>query len=101
MEAAHRLVVHPLDQGVDLGGQGRHAVGGRAVGGQRADGGDADQGHLFGQVVGGEDGQVGRGGEARAEVAKVGVEEDGVVDQADQVTCALPSSGMRTKVPKA
>ncbi len=54
-----------------------------AIGGQRADGGDADQGDLFSQVVGGEDGQVRRGGQTRAKVAKIGVEQDGVVDEAD------------------
>ena len=62
-----------------------HAMGGGAIRGQRADGSDADQGDLLGQVVGGEDGQVGCRREARAEVAKVGVEQDGVVDEANQV----------------
>lgn len=85
VEGTDRVIIHPLDQRVNLRGQSRHAVGDAAVCFQCAHGCDADQRDLFGQVIGRKDGQVGRRREARAKVAKVGVEELGVIDQADQI----------------
>jgi len=55
MELARRVVVHSLDQRVNLRGQRWHAVGDVTI--------------RFGQIVGRKNSQVGREGEARAEVA--------------------------------
>jgi hypothetical protein len=66
VELADCIVVHPLDQRVDLCRQGRHAVGGGATGGQRANDGDANQRDFLGQVVG-------RGRETWARLPKSGL----------------------------
>ena len=87
VKANHIRIRQCADQAIDVGGQGRDALGHRAAGVFRQAPHDqyADQRCLLCEIVRREDLQFGRRRQARAKGAELRVHQDGVVDDAHQI----------------